>query len=93
MSVNKIPCTEPSLPPAEHGGGSDSQQEVHALASRETRLIQEPPPPVGPYSSLRLGPYGGPRGGAVSYGRGTPCSSASVGRADYSQVDVLGMTV
>ena len=27
--------------------------------------------PLGPYRSLCLGPYGGPRGSAVSYQRGT----------------------
>ena len=32
-------------------------------------------PSVGPYSSICLWPYGGPRGGAVSYGRGTPVAS------------------
>ena len=54
----------------------------HALLARRdphhlyrgTSLVR-PPPRVGPYSSMCLGPYGGPRGGAVSDERGTPAGT------------------
>ena len=35
-------------------------------------LVHTKHPPLGPYSRHSVGPYGGPRGGAVSYERSTP---------------------
>jgi len=51
---------------------------------RGSSLMRKRHPP-GPYCRHMLGPYGGPRGGAVSYERGTPVA----GRACGSQTQIM----
>ena len=47
-------------------------------------------PPVGPCSSICLGSYGGPRGGAFSYERGTPVCRNAKGKTRNQVVSPEG---
>ena len=49
---------------------------VKAHLCRGTSLMRNRPHP-GIYSGIRQGPYGGPKGGAVSYERGIPVAGGT----------------
>jgi len=58
------------------GGPVPTRSSQVACAYRGTSLIRKPLP-LGPYSRAILGPYGGPRGVAISY---EPCNPVCAGR-------------
>ena len=58
-----------------------------------------PPPRLDPTVALRLGTYGGPRGGGVSYERGTPVGGAhesceiDAGHHPWEMAQVVGCSL